>query len=111
MRNQYQAIGRLIMNFRNGRFLEDEDEIIQEAAEEFNDITLQLGYYWVEKLEGWEYNMDFHRAEAERLRFFVSFEADKPGVKARLFLYEELTEQMRRLGILIDGLDVEGTNG
>ena len=24
MRNQYQAIGRLIMNLRNGRFLEDE---------------------------------------------------------------------------------------
>ena len=63
MRNQYQAIGRLIMNLRNGRFLEDEDEIILEASEEFNDITLQLGYYWVEKLEGWEYNMDFHRAE------------------------------------------------
>jgi hypothetical protein len=54
MRNQYQAIGRLIMNLRNGRFLEDEDGIIQEAAEEFNDITLQLGYYWVEKLEGWD---------------------------------------------------------
>jgi len=106
MRNEYQAIGRLIMNLRNGRFLEDEEAMIEEIAEEFNDITLQLGYYWVERLEGWEYNLDFHRAEAERLREFVAFEADKPSVKGRLFMYEQLTEQMRRLDVLIDGVEV-----
>lgn len=106
MNNQYQAIGRLIMNLRNGRFLEDEQEIIQEIRSEFNHITLRLGYYWLEKLDGWEYNMDFHRAEAERLRGFVDFEADKPSVNGRLFLYEELTEQMRRLDILTGGADV-----
>jgi len=106
MRNQYQAIARLIMNLRNGRFMEDEDGMMQEIRREFNDITLQLGYYWLEKMEGWEYDMDFHRAEAERLRGFVAFGADKPSVAGRLFLYEELTEQMRRLDILIGAVDV-----
>lgn len=106
MMNQYQAIGRLIMNLRNGRFLEDEEMMMQEIRQEFNEVTLQLGYYWMEKMDGWEYNMDFHRSEAERLRSFVDFEANMPSVKSRLFLYEELTEQMRRLDMMIDGADI-----
>jgi len=52
MHNQYQAIGRLIMNMRNGRFLEEEHEFITEIQDEFNVATLQLGYYWLEHLEG-----------------------------------------------------------
>jgi len=103
MHNQYQAIGRLIMNLRNGRFLEEEHEFITEIQDEFNVATLQWGYYWMEHLEGWEYNLDFHRAEAERLSHFVDFEAGKPSAMTRLFIYEQLTEQMRRLDLLING--------
>jgi hypothetical protein len=103
MRNEYQAVGRLIMNLRNGRFIEEGEEFMLELQEEFNDITLQLGHYWMEHLDGWEYNLDFHRAEAERLRDFVDFEAGKASAMTRLFMYEQLTEQMRRLDLLING--------
>ncbi|MBE9599510.1 hypothetical protein [Pedobacter sp. MC2016-24] len=100
MYNQYQAIGRLIINLRNGRFLENEDAFIAELEEEFKGITLQLGYYWLEKLDGWEYNINFHRAEAERLRDLVPYEGGPSTAQARVFIHEQLTEQMRRLDIL-----------
>lgn len=107
MINRYQAIGRLIMNLRNGRFLEDEAEFEAELKAEFNEVTLQLGAMWLEKEEGIDYCLDFHRAEAARLRAFVGFEEGKPNVTLRMLMYEELTEQMRRLDIMIDGVDAK----
>jgi hypothetical protein len=104
MHNRYHAIGRLILNLINGRFLEEEEAIIFEMDHEFNDISIQLGYYWLEKMEGWEYNINFHRAEAERLRDLVPCEGDQSSSQARLFIHEQMTEQIRRLDILL-GMD------
>lgn len=104
MLNRYHAIGRLIMNLRNGRFLIEEG-FEAELMDEFRQVTLWLASDWLRKTDGWEYCLDFHYAEADRLRGFVDFNAHKPNVTLRMLMHEQLTEQMRRLDMMINGTE------
>ncbi|MES2458061.1 MAG: hypothetical protein V4594_21060 [Bacteroidota bacterium] len=104
MRNEFQAVGMLINDLRKERTLVT-DGIIDMMRHNFNEITLQLGYAWYQKVEWLDYLLDFHLNEAERLQAFVVpvDGAAYPAIRAVLF--EELGALAGRLDMLINGGD------
>jgi hypothetical protein len=106
MKNQFQAIGMLIGDLRNGRSLLTEG-IVEDMQDNFREILMQLGYAWYQKLEGLDYLLDFHIAEAARLREFVGHEEGRDYPTLRIFLYDELTLLIIRLNMLVNGEDTD----
>ncbi|HMI03113.1 MAG TPA: hypothetical protein VK541_11560 [Pedobacter sp.] len=102
MENQFQAIGMLIGDLRKGRNLLTEG-IVEELRDNFREILMQLGYAWYQKVEWLDYLLDFHIAEAERLRTFVVHEEGRDYPSLRAVLYEELTLLITRLNMLVNG--------
>jgi hypothetical protein len=102
MENQFQAIGMLIGDLRHGRDLLTEG-IVEDMRVNFREILMQLGYAWYQKVEWLDYLLDFHIAEAERLRGFVVFEEGRDYPSIRAVLYEELTLLITRLNMLVNG--------
>ncbi len=104
MENQFQAIGMLINDLRKGRNLLTED-LIEDLRENFKEILLQLGYAWYRKVEWLDYLLDFHMAEAERLRTFVVHEEGREYPSIRAVLYEEFSKLIARIDHMINGYE------
>lgn len=105
MNNQLQAIGMLINDLRNDRNLLT-DGIVEDLSNNFREILMQLGYAWYQNVEGFDYLLDFHIAEAARLRGFVEHEEARDYPALRIFLYDELTVLIIKLNTLVN--DEEG---
>ena len=102
MDNQFGAIGMMINDLRKGRNLLTEG-IIEELRKNFKEILMQLGYAWYGKVEWLDYLLDFHMAEAERLRGFVVHEEGKDYPSIRAVLYDEFTALIERIDHMING--------
>jgi len=102
LENQFRAIGMLIGDLRKGRNLLTEG-IIEDLKENFREIILQLGYAWYQKVAWLDYLLEFHMAEAERLRGFVVPEEGRDYPSIRAVLYEEFTALIARIDLMING--------
>lgn len=104
LENHYYAIGMLINDLRKGREIQTEG-IEEEIKDTFIDILKRLAYAWFQKVEWIDYMLDFHRAEAERLKIYVSPEAGRDYPAIRACLHKELTLLLKRLDMMINAED------
>ena len=67
MQNELCRIGAIIYDLKcNSMFLRSEENTLF-LENEFKRISLSLGVQWHEKAMGWEYLLEFHMQEADRL--------------------------------------------
>lgn len=102
MNNQYKAIGMLINDLRKERYLLT-DGIVEELREHFSEILMQLAAAWYKEVPLLDYLLDFHLAEAERLRRFVVYEEGRDYPVIRAVLHEEFSLLIGRIGRMIEG--------
>lgn len=104
LENHCYAIGMLINDLRKGREIQTEG-IEEEIKDTFVDILKRLAYAWFQKVEWIDYMLDFHHAEAERLKVYVAPESGRDYSAIRACLHIELTLLLKRLDMMINAED------
>jgi len=80
----------LINDLRKGREIQTEG-IEEEIKDTFIDILKRLAYARFQKVEWIDYMLNFHHAEAERLKIHVSTGSGENYPAIRTCLHKELT--------------------
>ncbi|RYE54804.1 MAG: hypothetical protein EOP48_11515 [Sphingobacteriales bacterium] len=100
MEYQLYVIGMLINDLRKGRAIET-DGIEEDIREVFIEMLKPLAYAWLQKVEWMDYLLDFHSAEAIRLKKYVKPKA-KDYQSLRVCIHQELTLLIERLDMMIN---------
>jgi hypothetical protein len=116
MINEFTRLGQLIFDLNSGKVfdLSDEDNFTF-LDEEYRRILLAMGAAWDRKEMGWNYYLEFHMAEGERLLQKLRVTKDNHDlltadqfeqervIRAYKMLFHLFTELIKRIDMLLYG--------